>query len=140
MGRKFFFKIPETIAFFPVGPKEMEGDTDVRKSQGVAMIIAIMIVSIMMMFASDFILSASVDLTLATSERDNVKAEYVAKSGANWAIWLNLFDYGLEAQFGSSPDPMMKQAKAAIDLLLTCCSPWAGSLESVLWTKEAKLI
>ena len=111
-------KLPRIYWGFPVGPEEpscQNGvEADRSKSRGVALMIAIMIISIMIMFATDFIVSASVDLTLATSQRDNIRAEYVAKSGANWAIWLNLFDYGLDLQFAASKDPGMTQTKAAI--------------------------
>ena len=112
-SRLFKFKMPKTMAFFPVGPEETH-EQDRKGMRGVALIIAVMIISIMMMFASDFIVSATVDLTMASAERDNVKAEYVAKSGANWALWLNLFDYGIDAQLSSSKDPMMQQAKSVI--------------------------
>lgn len=110
---KFKIKLPNTMALFPVAPEELK-HPEQKNMRGVAMIIAIMIISIMMMFAADFIVSSTVDLTMASSERDNVRAEYVAKSGANWAMWLNLFDYGIDAQFSSSNDPMMKQAKSTI--------------------------
>lgn len=107
------FKLPNMMAFFPVGPEEGSPSSP-KGMRGVALIIAVMIISVMMMFAADFIVSATVDLTMASAERDNVKAEYVAKSGANWALWLNLFDYGIEAQLSSSKDPMMQQAKSVI--------------------------
>jgi len=107
-------KLPNMVAMFPVEPEDQFESNSVKRSKGVALIIAIMIISIMMMFAADFIVSSSVDLTMATAERDNIKAEYVAKSGANWAMWLNMFDYGLEVQFGNSPDPVMKEAKNAV--------------------------
>lgn len=110
---KCWFRLPKTTALFPIDP-DPEIDLTTRKSRGVALIIAIMIISVMMMFASDFIVSSTVDLTMASSERDNVKAEYVAKSGANWALWLNLFDYGIELNFSASKDPAMQQAKSAI--------------------------
>ncbi|MCX6118994.1 MAG: type II secretion system protein GspK [Proteobacteria bacterium] len=107
---------PKTILLFPIELEEGEPESEkgTKKSRGVAMIVAVMIISLMMMFASDYIVSSSVDLTLASAERDNVKAEYIAKSGANWALWLNLFDYGLDVQFSSAKDPAMTQAKAAI--------------------------
>lgn len=111
--QRFKIKLPNTMALFPVAPEELK-HPEQKNMRGVAMIIAIMIISIMMMFAADFIVSSTVDLTMATSERDNVRAEYVAKSGANWAMWLNLFDYGIDAQFSSSSDPIMKQAKSTI--------------------------
>jgi type II secretory pathway component PulK len=85
-----------------------------RGMKGVALLAAVLIISMMMIFASEFIISSSVDLSIGTAGRDNVRAEYIAKSGANWARWLNLFDYGLDLQFAQAPDPAMKGAKAAI--------------------------
>jgi len=114
MKRQFKINLPNTLALFPVEAELSRDNTDKAPVRGVALIIAIMIISIMMMFATDFIVSSTVDLTLATAERDNIKAEYVAKSGANWAMWLNIFDYGLDLQFSSSREPMMQQAKSAV--------------------------
>ena len=112
---KFAWRMPNLHFGFPVELEEGSTKPSVQeKSRGVALMIAVMIISIMIMFATDFIVSASVDLTLATAQRDNIRAEYVAKSGANWALWLNLFDYGLELQFSTSKDPTMQQAKEAI--------------------------
>jgi type II secretory pathway component PulK len=112
--KKLRIELPQTQLGFPMDHAVDRDATRPMKSRGIALIIAIMIISIMMMFASDFIVSSTVDLTLAAATRDNIKAEYVAKSGANWATWLNLFDYGLDVQFSSSKEPMMKQAKTAI--------------------------
>jgi type II secretory pathway component PulK len=101
-------KKPETLFLFPVGdspesdsPDEdsAEGELRQKKSErGIALMVAIMIISIMMMFAADFIVTSTVNLTRASAQRDNVRAEYLAKSVANWAIWLNLFDFGLDLQ------------------------------------------
>jgi type II secretory pathway component PulK len=102
--------LPKTLWLFPVSPETQ--DPAPRKQQGIAMMIAVMIISIMMMFASDFIVSSSVDVTKAAAQRDNIRAEYIAKSGMNWALWLNLFDYGLQLQLGS--DPAMKTMRDAI--------------------------
>lgn len=102
--------IPKTRWLFPVG--EVSDDARPREQRGLALMIAVMIISIMMMFASDFIISSTVNITRASAQRDNIKAEYVAKSGMNWALWLNLFDYGLQLQLGS--DPSMKTMRDAI--------------------------
>ena len=89
---------PATQFFFPVGDLP-EDSTDKSKSErGIALMVAVMIISIMMMFAAEFIVSSTVNLTRASAQRDNIRAEYIAKSAANWAIWLNLFDYGLTLQ------------------------------------------
>jgi type II secretory pathway component PulK len=91
-------KLPAMKFFFPIGDlSEVSGDP-LKSQRGVALMVAVMIISIMMMFAAEFIVSSTVNLARATALRDNVRAEYVAKSAANWAIWLNLFDYGLSLQ------------------------------------------
>jgi hypothetical protein len=99
-----------TVWFFPVAEYHEEGKPPAQK--GIAMMVAVMIISVMMMFAADFIVSSTVNLTRASAQRDNVKAEYIAKSGANWALWLNLFDFGLQLQLQS--DPAMKAMKDGI--------------------------
>ena len=108
-------KIPETLFFFPVGDRRddaPEKPDRSRSERGIALMVAVMIISVMMMFAAEFIVSSTVDLTRASAQRDNVRAEYVAKSGANWALWLNLFDYGLQLQLGA--DPATKALKDGI--------------------------
>lgn len=102
--------LPKTMWLFPVSPQSEEPAP--REQRGIALMVAVMVISIMMMFASDFIVSSSVNMTKASSQRDNIKAEYIAKSGMNWALWLNLFDYGLQLQLGS--DPAMKTMRDAI--------------------------
>lgn len=106
---------PSMLFFFPVGEKMDAEEKEKEGSRGLALMVAVMIMSIMMMFAADFIVSSTVNLTRASAQRDNIKAEYLAKSGANWAIWLNLFDYGLQLQLGS--DPATKAMKDGIGTL-----------------------
>ena len=103
-------KAVNTFWLFPVSPEQE--DRLPREQKGIALMIAVMIISIMMMFAADFIVSSTVNITRASSQRDNIRAEYVAKSGVNWALWLNLFDYGLQLQLGS--DSSMKAMSDAI--------------------------
>lgn len=105
-------KIPSMIWLFPVGDDDADNVQPKKSERGIALMVAVMIISVMMMFAADFIVSSTVNLTRAAAQRDNVRAEYIAKSGVNWAIWLNLFDYGLQLQFGS--DPATKAMKDAI--------------------------
>jgi type II secretory pathway component PulK len=105
--------IPKTLYGFPVSedvPREKPAS-----QRGIAMMVAVMIISVMMMFVADFMVSSMVNLTRASAQRDNIRAEYLAKSGANWAIWLNLFDYGLQLQL--SADPSMKAMKDGIGTL-----------------------
>ena len=90
--------LPAMKFLFPIGDLPEDSSDRAKSERGVALMVAVMIISIMMMFAAEFIVSSTVNLARATSLRDNVRAEYVAKSAANWAIWLNLFDYGLALQ------------------------------------------
>lgn len=105
-------KLPRLICFFPVDEHYSEAKKSKGSERGIALMVAVMIISVMMMFSADLIVSSTVNLTRASAQRDNIKAEYVAKSGANWAIWLNLFDYGLQLQLGS--DPAMKPLKEGL--------------------------
>ena len=105
-------KKPNLLFLFPVGTHDAKESKESLSHKGMALMVAVMIMSIMMMFVADFIVSSTVNLTKAAAQRDNIKAEYVAKSGANWALWLNLFDYGLQLQLGA--DPTTKAMKDAI--------------------------
>lgn len=81
--------LPETYMGFPVDETGDNGrQTNTEGKRGIALIIAIMIISVMMLFTSDLILNSQVNISLATSARDNVKAEYMAKSGLNVALLL----------------------------------------------------
>jgi type II secretory pathway component PulK len=108
-------KNPKLIFFFPVGEESCQQENSDAPRRGMALMVAIMIMSIMMMFIADFVVSSTVNLSRAGAQRDNIKAEYLAKSGANWALWLNLFDYGLQLQLGG--DPAMKAMKDGIGTL-----------------------
>lgn len=83
-------RLPHTYMGFPVDETGDNGRTPVGDSgkRGIALIIAIMIISVMMLFTSDLILSSQVNITLASTNRDNIKAEYMAKSGMNAALLL----------------------------------------------------
>ena len=74
---------PKTLFFFPVGDRNDVSDNKRERSgaeRGIALMVAVMIISVMMIFAAEFIVSSTVDLTRASAQRDNVRAEYVAKS------------------------------------------------------------
>ena len=85
--------MPQMILGFPVAPsitdlEASESGNKIRRlgERGVALLIAVMIIAMMMFFASDMIITSTVQLQLAQTQRDNIKAEYIAKSGANLAI------------------------------------------------------
>jgi type II secretory pathway component PulK len=72
-----------------------ESSTD-QPQRGVALIVAILSVTIIMMFGMNFIINSYVKLELATAQRDNFSAEYMAKSGVNLAAFLLSIDYGVD--------------------------------------------
>ena len=86
---------PRLYFGFPVAEEQEltsasgSGNGDGKPEQkGIALLIAIMIISIMMLFTGDLILSSRVNVTLATQLKDNLKAEYMVKSGMNMATLL----------------------------------------------------
>lgn len=62
-----------------VGPEQ-----GLQGQRGVSLVIAIMIVSVMMLFTTDLIVNSQVNVRLATANRDNLKAEYMAKAAFNF--------------------------------------------------------
>ena len=90
MTKKRHRWFPKTYMGFPVDETGDNGRTKEPNEgkRGIALIIAIMIISVMMLFTSDLILSSQVNISLASASRDNIKAEYMAKSGLNAAILL----------------------------------------------------
>ena len=104
-------KAPKTYWGLPV-------DAEAPAERGIALLIAIMIISIMMLFTSDLILSSQVNVTLATTTRDNLKAEYLAKSGLNAASLL------ISADFAFNLFQMQQDPKA--DLVTTVGGVWSA--------------
>lgn len=88
----------ETYWGFPVGPTEaFDSDSkDQRPRKGVAMIVAIMVIATMLIFTADMIVNSAVSLQLAAGNRDRTKAEYMAKSGLNMAMFLISADLGVD--------------------------------------------
>jgi type II secretory pathway component PulK len=92
---------PSTLLGFPVEdaprrPGDPTPDPRVRGKRGVALIIAIMIISVMMLITSDLILTSQVNIALAAAHRDNLKAEYMARSAANLATMLLSADFAYD--------------------------------------------
>ena len=74
-----------------------------RKSKGVALLMAVMLIALMMLFAADSIVTSQVDLQLAVSHRDRIRAEFAAKSGFNLATFLLSADLAKDLTIGSTP-------------------------------------
>jgi type II secretory pathway component PulK len=99
------FKAPKTIAGFPVSDGET-GSAPEEKSKGIALLIAIFMTAMLLLFMSDMIVNSTVEVKLAAANRDNVKAEYVAKSGVNLASFLIAVDFAIDLyQFEISSNP-----------------------------------
>ena len=78
-------------------PVEDRRTSDQRSGKrGVAIIVAVMVISLMMVFTADMIVSSQVNLELVSAARDNIVAEYMAKSGYNLALFLLSIDYGID--------------------------------------------
>lgn len=83
---------------FPVDEDDpaQPGASDTGKKRGIALLIAIMTIAMMMIFVADLIINSTVNLQLSVSSRDRIKAEYLAKSGFNMALFLIMADWGLD--------------------------------------------
>lgn len=90
-------KRPQTHWGFPLDAEEGRQVAPRRmRRRGVAIIVAVMIISLMMVFTADMIISSQVNLELVTAARDNIVAEYLGKSGYNLALFLLSVDYGID--------------------------------------------
>lgn len=103
--------MPSTYLGFPVEDSRDDCGLDAASGQapatasprrsdagrrGVALLIAIMLISVMMTFSADLIITSHVSLQLASRQRDNMAAEYMAKSGLTMAEFLVSIDYGID--------------------------------------------
>ncbi len=60
------------------------------------MIVVMFMITLMALFSADMIVNSAVDAQLASANRDNLKAEYVAKSGVNLATFLLMADLAID--------------------------------------------
>ena len=58
---------------------------------------AMFITAVMILFAADLIVTSQVNLELGVANRDNVKAEYMAKSAMTLSVFLLSIDYAVDA-------------------------------------------
>ena len=89
---------PQTYLGFPAAwPAEQESSSPgVARRRGIAMIIAIMVIAMLLVFTSDMIVNSTVNIQLTESGRDGIKAEYMAKSAANLGIFLIGIDWAVD--------------------------------------------
>ncbi|MEY4632024.1 MAG: hypothetical protein RIQ81_2144 [Pseudomonadota bacterium] len=91
----------QTLLGFPVAhgtcAPEKKGD------KGIALLMAVMMIAIMILFAAESIVSSQVDLQLAVTQRDRVRAEYAAKSGFNLSTFMLSADLAKDLTLSSTP-------------------------------------
>ena len=85
---------PETYLGFPVAAEHKANKDENRR--GIAIIIALMIITFMVGFMSDIVLSSRVANQMSINIEEKGKADYLAKSGVNFARFIILIDWGLD--------------------------------------------
>jgi type II secretory pathway component PulK len=101
---------PRMYAFFPVGSADEQGSKN-DSIRGVALMIAIMVVVIVFTFTTDLVISSRVAVESSMRHRDNVKAEFMAKSALNLALFVLSIDYGVDKFRASDKVPKEFQSK-----------------------------
>ncbi|MCX6128386.1 MAG: type II secretion system protein GspK [Proteobacteria bacterium] len=91
-----YFSRPHMIWGFPVGEPRSDSESDLGNKRGIAMIVVMFMITLMALFSADMIVTSAVDAQLAAGNRDNIKAEYIAKSGANLASFLLMADLAFD--------------------------------------------
>ena len=75
------------------------------RSKGVAMLIALLVTAMVMLFLTELKISSTVSNRISLGNHLNVKGEYIAKSGANLGVFLLSADLAIElTAFELSPD------------------------------------
>ncbi len=95
-------KLPKTYFGFPVE----DGPTPEGSRKGMALLLALTVIVIIMGFAAEMIVSSSVAVELATGVRDRIKAEYMAKSGVNLAVFMTQIDFGIDLKMTEAKQEM----------------------------------
>ncbi|HXN40481.1 MAG TPA: type II secretion system minor pseudopilin GspK, partial [Myxococcaceae bacterium] len=67
-----------------------------RSQRGVAMIIAVVAIAILTVVATEFAYNSRVDLQMATNQRDEIRAYYLARSGIGLSRLLLRFQKQLD--------------------------------------------
>ncbi len=96
MKKRWLPKV-HTYFGFPVGEPDPQDQSPGKGPQrGIAIIITLFMITLMTLFMADMQVNAVVESELAVANRDNLKAEYIAKSGANLANFLLSIDLAID--------------------------------------------
>ena len=87
-----------TYYLFPISIK---GETDKErltnhKKRGISLLIALMTTSLIVGFIADVIVSSAVNVQIASTTKDKVRSEYLAKSGFNLSVFLLSMSWGID--------------------------------------------
>lgn len=105
-------KRPSSYFGFPV--LSFTGQFKKIKNKGVAIILAILLSAVVVIFSTDLIIVTQVSLQLASKHRDNIKAEYMAKSAFNLSTFLLLADFGVDWFLKSDQSPLPQDPKDSL--------------------------
>lgn len=97
--RRFFSQ--KTARRHPAPPPSPPGVRRDRRTRGVALIIAIISITLLTVVATEFAYNTRVDLQLAANQRDEVRAYYMARSGISLGRLLLRF----QKQVNNTPIP-----------------------------------
>ncbi len=109
-------RLPRTICGFPVGEPETGQKPEDNGRRGIAMIISLFMIAVMALFMADMQVSAVVQSEMAIANRDNVKAEYIAKSGANLATFLLSVDLAVDLTMAELGGPNAQVSDSTSDI------------------------
>ncbi len=84
-----------------------------RTERGVAMIIAVVAIAILTVVATEFAYNSRVDLQMATNQRDEIRAYYLARSGIGLSRLLLRFQKQVDAIQIPNPTQLIGQALGA---------------------------
>jgi general secretion pathway protein K len=94
--RKFFSQAARRRSARPLSPARRD-----RRARGVALIIAVISITLLTVVATEFAYNTRVDLQLAANQRDEVRAYYMARSGISLGRLLLRF----QKQINQTPMP-----------------------------------
>ena len=113
--RKFFSQASRRRSARPLPPARRD-----RRARGVALIIAVISITLLTVVATEFAYNTRVDLQLAANQRDEVRAYYMARSGISLGRLLLRF----QKQINQTPMPNLG---GLLQQLMPGAAPAAGA-------------
>ena len=98
---------------FPVGMEQKKAPGP--KNRGIALLIALMAIMLMVGVVADMIVTSTVNIELAIASRDRIRAEYLAKSGFNFAVFILSISWGYDLFLAQSTTPAIMKKDLSDD-------------------------